>query len=180
MSIKGIFMLKKTIYFLILFLLLPGNIYLVYYFFATNKLAKKLTAFNDGEYKAVRLEPEFLIMTHKNKGSNDFFCITPHKGMAMQFENDKFVQISAWHHNNHFSWFDGGSYRILSYEKKSIADYNKDFIPDVIVCHAKDQKFIIVNGKYLSVKKLSQMESAEIDDGHKFIWKNNQWLKQTE
>ena len=70
--------------------------------------------------------------------------------------------------------------RILSYEKKSIVDYNKDFIPDVIVCHEKNQKFIIVKGKYLPVKNLSQMESAETDDGHNFIWKNNQWLKQTE
>lgn len=172
-------MLKKMIYCLILFLLLPANIYLVYYFAATNRLASKLTAFNDGEYKAVRLDPEFLILKHKNNGSDDFFCITPHKGMAMQFENDKFVQISAWHHKNHFSWLDGEAYRILSYEQKSIADYNKDFIPDVIVCHAKDQKFIIVNGKYLSVKKLSQMESAETSDGRNFIWKNNQWLEQT-
>ena len=60
---------------------------------------------------------------------------------------------------------------------KSIVDYNKDFIPDAVVCHEKNQKFIIVYGKYLPVKTLSQMESAETDDGHKFIWKNNQWLK---
>ena len=61
--------------------------------------------------------------------------------------------------------------------KKSIVDYNKDFIPDVIVCHEKNQTFITVNGKYLPVKTLSQMESAETDDGHKFIWKNNSWIE---
>lgn len=74
-------MLKKMVYCLILVLLLPANIYLAYYFAATNRLASNLTAFDDG--------------------------------------------------------------------------------------------------KYLSVKKLSQMESAETSDGRKFIRKNNQWLEQT-
>ena len=177
MSIKGIFMLKKIIYFLILFLFLPGNIYLAYYFFATHRFAKKLTALQDGEYKISRLNPEYIILTHKYKGTDDFFCVTPQKGVSMQFENNRFAQITAWNNKNYFSWLDCNMYRILSYEKKSIVDYNKDFIPDAVVCHEKNQKFIIVDGKYLPVKTLSQMESAETDAGHKFIWKNNQWLK---
>ena len=117
MSVKGIFMLKKIIYFMILILFLPGNIYLAYYFFATNRFAKKLTALQDGEYKISRLNPGYLILIHKNNGSDDFFCVTPGKGVSMQFENKWFSQITAWHNKNYFSWLDCNMYRILSYEK---------------------------------------------------------------
>ena len=168
---------KFTNYFLLLFLFLPGNIYLAYYFFATHRFAKKLTALQDGEYKISRLNPEYIILTHKYKGSDDFFCVTPQKGVSMQFENNRFTQITAWNNKNYFSWLDCNMYRILSYEKKSIVDYNKDFIPDAVVFHEKNQKFIIVKGKYLPVKTLSQMESAETYDGRKFVWHNNSWIK---
>ena len=145
--------------------------------------AQELNDFSWAEISYEQLlawNPEYIILTHKYKGSDDFFCVTPQKGVSMQFENNRFTQITAWNNKNYFSWLDCNMYRILSYEKKSIVDYNKDFIPDAVVFHEKNQKFIIVDGKYLPVKTLSQMESAETDDGHKFIWKNNQWLKQTE
>ena len=177
MSIKGIFMLKKIIYFLILFLLLPGNIYLAYYFFATHRFAKKLTALQDGEYKISRLDPEYLILINKDKSSDDLLCFTSDKGIAMQFKNNYFTQINAWHGENNFSFVDAGLHRIMSYDRKFIIDYNRDFIPDFIACHEKNQKCIIVDGKFQLVKNISQMESAETYDGRKFVWHNNSWIK---
>ena len=170
-------MLKKIVYILILFLLLPGNIYLAYYFFATQRFVKKMTALKNDEYKISRLDPEYLILINKDKSSDDLLCFTSDKGIAMQFKNNRFTQINVWHGENNFSFVDAGLHRIMSYDRKFIIDYNRDFIPDFIACREKNQKFIIVDGKYLPVKTLSQMESAETDDGRKFVWRNNSWIK---
>lgn len=144
-------MSKKSLLYLLLLLLLPGNIHLVYCCFAEK-----------AEYKV-----------EGNK--NSFLCRWQNNCATVTVENGNISMVGAAAENSEFSWVVMEHSFLLSYNLTAAIDYNKDFIADYI-WFPGGKEYIQIGGKLVSVSKVDRKKrTAVLPDGKVMKWQNGSW-----
>ena len=146
-------MSKKSLLYIILFLLLlAGNIYFAYRYFASART-------------------EFQLEGDKN----DFLCRWGSNAASVRIENGNIAGVGAAAAESDFYWAVTNSYFMLNYNCAVVVDYNKDFIADRIQT-ADGKKYIQIKGELILISEFDfKKRIATLPDGKTVCWKDNRW-----
>ncbi len=160
--------MKKFILYIIILLLLPGNVYLA--FLHREKPQVQLNLLNT-------INSQYCADVDKKDTPDSFTWHAP-TGHIIQFIRTDSIKFSLGCIRNlsNFNWIEHEGAYILIYADVFCVDFNKDFVFDVF--RKNEKYFIVTDRNRIEVDKPDfKAMQAVTPDKQKYHWNGNVWIK---
>ena len=170
-------MLKKLFPYLLLLVLLPGNLFLGIYFWRIWRLAeRKFALSSDAQYRYNALDPRFTVVADAREPESNFWCISENCCIQLWKRNGKIKSVHALSGKEEFSWLVIGAVYLLNYENTDYIDLDRDFLFDVRHRYGDDARFIRRNGVWHPVARVDYKTFTAVgENGKTFHFKDGVW-----
>ena len=165
--------------YLLLLVLLPGNLFLGIYFWRTWRLAeRKFALSSDAQYRYNALDPRFTVVADAREPESEFRCLSENDFVGMQKKEGKIWRVSAQAGDDELDWAAANGFYFFAYGTTGWIDFDQDFLFDARFLEKEETFFIRLNDLWLPVLNVSASGgtiTAVDEKGKNFRFQNGSW-----